>query len=338
MKYTNTFFTIQIYVLLLFFISCLNCMSADAEEYHLATYNIDVNQKTWKNRCSNLCNLILFNNFDIFGTQEVSSSQFNDLNSYLKDIYSVYGVGREDGKNQGERCPIFYKKNKFKLLSSNTFWLSDNPDKPSKGWDAACNRICSWVRLQDKNSQTEIWFFNTHIDHAGIKARTESCKLLINKIKQICPTDANVVLTGDLNLDQNNSNYKILSESNLLKDSYLAAKYKWAPTGTFPNKNLGKKTVARIDHIFISKSANVLTYGVLNNFYFKSNEKTAGDEGKTNTNELKNKELLIQAPSDHYPVSVFVEFQNSNEAKTTDNTSKVNNDTIKNKILKKIFK
>jgi hypothetical protein len=122
-----------------------------------------------------------------------------------------------------------------------------------------------------------------------------------------------------------------------LKDSYLSAKYKWVPSGSFPNNNLGKITTARIDHIFVSKSTNVLRYGILNNFYFTVEDKSVVDLEQLKSSDLKNKKIAINAPSDHYPVSIFSEFPN-NKSVDTNETKTNNNDSIKNKILKKIFK
>ena len=52
------------------------------------------------------------------------------------------GSGR-DGGNNGEYCAIYYKNNKFKLEKDETFWLSETPELPSIGWDAALNRIAT---------------------------------------------------------------------------------------------------------------------------------------------------------------------------------------------------
>ena len=172
-----------------------------AEEYHFGTFNILVG-KAWSNRIDNISNLILYNNFDIFGTQEVSPDKLKDLNKKLKEVYSYVGVGREDGNNKGEYCAIFYKKDFFTLIDSNTFWLSTTPNIPSKGWDAMYNRICTWAKFKDLRNNRELYFFNTHLDHKGKIAKNESCKLILQKIEEICPANSNIVLTGDFNLNK----------------------------------------------------------------------------------------------------------------------------------------
>lgn len=308
-----------------------------AQEYHLGTFNILVG-KAWANRVENMSNLILYNNFDIFGTQEVSPNKLSDLKKKLKEVYSYFGVGREDGKNKGEYCAIFYKKELFKLIDGNTFWLSNTPNIPSKGWDAMYPRICTWVKLKDLRNNKEIYFFNTHLDHKGKIAKKESCKLLLKKIKEICSSNSNIVLTGDFNLGKDSEEYKLLSESNFIKDSYLNAKYKFAPTGTYNGNSLSKLYTDWIDHILVSKSSNILRYGILNNISFLIGDKAITDVGKINKNESKNTEIKTLFISDHYPVSVFVEFPNTTQIDSTNNTAKNNKESLKDKIFKKIFK
>ena len=97
--------------------------------------------------------------------------------------YNYYiGVGRDDGKTKGEYAPIFYRKDRFKLLRSGNFWLSENTIKPNKGWDAAYIRICTWGEFKDKTDKFKFWFFNLHMDHIGVVARRESAKLILSLI------------------------------------------------------------------------------------------------------------------------------------------------------------
>ena len=318
-----------VYIVFSLFVS----ITLEASEYHVGTYNILVGTKgsTWDKRKENVCNFILYNNFDILGTQEVSPYQYVDLKDKLKGIYSSFGVGREDGKNKGEYSAIFYKTNKFELLGGNTFWLSETPEIVSKGWDAYCNRICTWVKLKDKNNNNEIWFFNTHLDHKGIKAREKSCQLIISKIKELCPKDANIVLVGDFNLQYDNAFLKKITEDQILKDSYSAANYKWVPTASYNWNQFDRLSTICIDQIYVSKASNVLRYGILNNSFFIVDDNPVTDYRKIISNNNKNKTITTIPLSDHYPVSVFVDFKDSNDSKNE-------NDSVEKKILKKIFK
>ena len=134
----------------------------EAQNLTIATYNIRYDNpkdsgNLWVNRAPVVAALIRFHDFDIFGTQEGYKNQLDDIISALPQ-YTYYGVGRNDGKEQGERSSIFFKKDEFKLLGKGDFWLSQTPDKPGLGWDATCcNRICSWVYLQHTKSKKKFY-------------------------------------------------------------------------------------------------------------------------------------------------------------------------------------
>ncbi|MEC7446699.1 MAG: endonuclease/exonuclease/phosphatase family protein, partial [Planctomycetota bacterium] len=121
---------------------------------------------------------------DVLGMQEVLKKQLDFLERRLPD-YECYGVGRDDGKMAGEYSPIFYKKARFTRLDQGTFWLSTEPDKiGSRSWDAAITRICTWVQLQDRETERQIFVFNTHFDHRGEVARQESALLIRKRISE----------------------------------------------------------------------------------------------------------------------------------------------------------
>ena len=80
-------------------------------------------------------------------------------------------------KKKGEYAAIFYKKNQLSLLDSGNFWLSPTPERASLGWDAACIRICTWGKFQDKVSGKQFYFFNTHMDHVGYCGTERECSI-----------------------------------------------------------------------------------------------------------------------------------------------------------------
>jgi endonuclease/exonuclease/phosphatase family metal-dependent hydrolase len=271
----------------------------------VATYNIryenqvdSSNGNGWKQRCPVITQLIRFHDFDIFGAQEVLHGQLVDMLDRLTG-YGYVGVGRDDGINAGEFAPIFYKKDKLQLLQSGHFWLSEIDDKPNVGWDAALPRICTWGKFQLKENGDSFWFFTLHMDHIGVKARLESSKLVLQKIKTMCAGEP-VILTGDFNMDQTSDGYKILISSGLLEDSYETAEIRYALNGTFNDFNPNLKTNGRIDHIFVHKGFRVLRYGVLTDSY-RSEHVGNPDE---NISTRFSKEVLLRLPSDHYPVKV----------------------------------
>ena len=164
-------------------------ISLQAQNMVVASYNIryanksdSVNGNGWGQRYPIISQLIRFHNFDIFGTQEGKYHQLNDLKKSLPG-YDYIGIGRDDGKQEGEFSAIFYKTNKFTLLKKGDFWMSTITDKPNKGWDAALPRICSWGEFKEKQTGFIFYFFNLHMDHIGVQARAESAKLILKKIR-----------------------------------------------------------------------------------------------------------------------------------------------------------
>jgi hypothetical protein len=93
----------------------------------------------WDNRKATVVRMIRQENPDAIGLQEVLPNQLAYLDSALSD-YQRYGIGREDGKSQGEHMAIFLKKDRLELVKCGTYWLSQTPDSVSMGWDAGCHR------------------------------------------------------------------------------------------------------------------------------------------------------------------------------------------------------
>ena len=261
--------------------------SISAQTFTVATYNLRYDNRgdsgnLWINRAPIQSNLIRFHDFDVVGIQEGLINQLEDLSKSLPQ-YTRYGIGRDDGKAAGEHSAIYYKKDKFKLLKSGDFWLSQTPDQPGKGWDATCcNRICSWVQLQDIASKKIFYFFNVHFDHQGVIARIESAKLMIEKIKTIAGNTP-AVFTGDLNGGRNSDCYKYIANAGVIKDSYDLAGFTYENNGSF-NSFRTPRGMEVIDHIFVTKQFTVKKWGILTDTYF----------GKY--------------PSDHFPVMAVVSF------------------------------
>ena len=138
---------------------------------------------------------------DLIGTQEATVSMLSWLKERFSDTYDIYGVNRTTS-GAGEFSAVFVKKSKFAISRKHSFMLSETPDIiGSKGWDAQCERICSWVELTEKNSTEPILrFFNTHLDHIGKIARKEGLKLILQKVMEENRSyPLPVVITGDFN-------------------------------------------------------------------------------------------------------------------------------------------
>lgn len=260
----------------------------------------------WEDRLPVITSILRWEDVDVFGAQEVLKHQLEDMKKELP-AYAGYGVGRGDGKDEGEFEPIFYKKDKFDLLASGSFWLSETPDKPSIGWDARLPRVASWVKLKEKTSGKEFWFFNLHMDHIGIKAREESSHLVLKKMKEIAG-NGTAFLTGDFNVDQNNKIYDILQKSGYIVDSYEEAEDRMDFIGTFNAFNDQLWTESRIDHIFTTLDVSVSQYAVRTDTYRSKVKKAENVKEGDFPKELSFKGYRARLPSDHFPIFSKVSF------------------------------
>ena len=238
-----------------------------SQQMNIITFNIRYNTpndgiNAWPNRIEMVTGLIKFHDPDIFGMQEALIGQIEDVQNNLSE-YEWFGVGRDDGKKAGEFSPIFYKKANFILLKHGTFWLSETPDVPSKGWDAALNRIISWGRFQSKVTGKQFLVLNTHFDHIGVEARKNSARLIQKKIEEMTEgKNLPVILTGDFNLTPDQEPIIILKK--YLSDSREVTEEKpYGPVGTFNSFDWNAPMENRIDYIFVHGEIKVLKYAVL---------------------------------------------------------------------------
>lgn len=234
---------------------------AFSQNIKVMSYNLRLDiesdgENKWSNRREFLIDQVKFYAPDFMGVQEALPQQMNYIDESLLN-YNFTGKGRE-GESKGEHSAIFYNSEKFKLLQENTFWLSETTEKPSKGWDAAYNRICSYGLFQDKNTKKKIWVFNTHFDHVGDVARTESAKLILSKINSINKENLPVILTGDFNLEDTTEPIKVI-ESGLDNAKKVCTGLVFGPEGTFNNFEFNKPVTIRIDYIFVSKKGLEVT-------------------------------------------------------------------------------
>ena len=201
------------------------------------------------------------------GLQEACPDQIDFLDLNLTG-YKHIGVGRDDGKKAGEMMAIYYDTTRLTLLDSGTFWLSETPEKVSLGWDATCNRTCTWGHFKMNDSDFEFLYFNTHLDHLGSLARKNSIKLIVAKMTELNPDNVPVFLSGDFNSTTDDPIFDPLKAS--LKDarevsaiSHKIITYNGFGTVT-DNPNTRKEWV--IDHIFFS-GVNPMAFRVLNGNY-----------------------------------------------------------------------
>ena len=312
---------------LLLFALLVASLHLSAQEMLVGSYNIryknrndSIQGEVWAKRCQVICDQVNFMAPDIFGTQEVLWPQLQDMKIAL-DGYDYIGIGRDDGQRGGEHEAIFYKTDKVKLLDHGDFWLSETPDKPGLGWDAVCIRICTWGKFavkagddqqrhglfdrKENEPQQEFYFFNLHMDHVGVVARREAARLVVQRVREITQ-GAPVFITGDFNVDQNDEIYTIFTNSGLLKDSYDAARIRFAENGTFNAFKTTYFTTSRIDHVFVSPSTTVEAYGVFTNSYWTPDDTDETLKASEAPQEISFDNYIRHNPSDHYPVFVKV--------------------------------
>ena len=265
----------------LLFLAMAYGKAEDKEVLKIATFNLRMDtpsdgENAWFHRKDMVNDLIRFYGFDLFGTQEGFTHQLNDI-LRLSD-YRFIGVGRDDGKDAGEHCAIFYRSDRFKVLDQGDFWLSEHPEKPGRGWDGTCcNRICTWGKFEDLKNHKQFYFFNVHYEYEGDVARRESSNLMISRIKSIAGNQP-VFLTGDFNAFPTEEPIRILNDSGFLNDSYKITKEApFGPVCTYHGYDSTIKTEERLDYIWVTDSIQIDKYGVL-----------------TNT-------LYGHTPSDHFP-------------------------------------
>ncbi|NND08864.1 MAG: endonuclease/exonuclease/phosphatase family protein [Saprospiraceae bacterium] len=220
----------------------------------------------WPNRKDFVVALIEGYDPDFLGLQEALHHQCRDVRRGIKG-YRWIGVGREDGDKKGEFAPIFYQKKDWELLNSGHFWLSSTPEKPSVGWDAALERIATWGKFKHRDSDKEIFVFNTHFDHRGEQARLESIKLLREKIQSMT-AETPFLLMGDFNFDTQSEPYLWITEPRneftIVDSKVISENIPQGPPGTFSGfvvtDNLPQR---QIDHIFVDKDTQVLTFEII---------------------------------------------------------------------------
>lgn len=198
--------------------------------------------------------------------QEVLRNQLEDilgdLNLKNKNEWDYYGVGRTDGKYKGEYAPILFRNDDWTAIEKKTYWLSPTPDKPSKGWDAALERIVTTVILELKLSGQRVKVLNTHFDHKGVTARRELAKLLMSKME-----DGPEIpfLCGDFNTEPTDEPYHLLTDGGF-KDSRIQGKG-YGYNSTFSDFTRDHEANTIIDYIWSGNDSHWQTYGVVPNYF-----------------------------------------------------------------------
>lgn len=238
---------------------------AQTGAFNVATYNLrldteDDGPDQWPHRKDAVQALVRYHSFDLFGTQEGLPNQIADLSRMQE--YDHVGVGRDDGRDEGEHSSIFFRKARFQLLAHGDFWLSQTPEKPSVGWDGkCCNRLTTWARLRDRQTGKAFIVFSSHFDHEGVVARRESARLILRKARELA-SGLQVICLGDFNSTPESDAARTLAgqwrDARLIS---LAPPY--GPEGSFNGFKLDAPLLDRIDYVFVSERFTVHRYATL---------------------------------------------------------------------------
>lgn len=199
---------------------------------------------------------------DSVGLQECEGTWFLTMKAYLPD-YEIIGVGRLTGLPLlGESTAIMYRADKYKLVDWGTFWLSETPDKVSKGWDAQHNRTCTWAILENRETGEQYAHVNTHLDHIGAEARTNGLALVLEKAASF---DMPVVLTGDFNFPKGSDLYKQLTSAEFTDTSAIS---ETADSGCTHHAYKGTVEGNPIDFILVNDEiTEVKSYNIMREKY-----------------------------------------------------------------------
>ena len=288
-------FTIRLVIaMLLASFICAPTLSQPRTEVRVMSFNIrygtaNDGENHWDKRKEFLLETIKAFAPDLLGTQETLGFQRDFLAQHLSG-YEVLGVGRDDGKENGEMTALYFRRDRFEKLDGGHFWLSETPDiAGSKSWDAALTRMVTWVKLRDRRQPKAkpLMFFNTHFDHRGVQARIEAAKLLRRRVAEARKT-CRVIVTGDFNAGDDSEPYRAFFAKSANQAAPVADAFRLAnPTrstneGTFSGFKVEATTGPRIDWIGVSPDWQVV----------KAMIDHTAREGHT--------------PSDHFPMAAVI--------------------------------
>ncbi len=253
-------------------------------------------ENNWDKRKEMACDLVRREAPDLVGLQEALRAQIDDMRAALPE-YAEIGVGRDDGKTQGEYSGILYRKDRFDLDESGTFWLSDTPEVPgSITWANACTRLCTWGRLIPKSSGRPFYMYNTHLDHVSQPSREKGIALIMSRVVNRKHPDP-IILTGDFNSGENSAVVRYLKGERQLEvvsdglsrnplplvDTFRLLHKDASDVGTAHGFK-GSRAGSKIDYIFVRPGTEVLRAEILHD----------------------NKENHY--PSDHFPITAAIRF------------------------------
>jgi endonuclease/exonuclease/phosphatase family metal-dependent hydrolase len=240
----------------------------------------------WTRRREMLFDVVREHDADLIGVQEALATQIDEIVA-AAPAYAVVGVGRDDGRARGEFSAILFRRDRFRVADSGTFWFSDTPAVPgSKSWGNSITRIATWVRLIDRDG-TGFYHFNLHLDHQSQPSRERSTELLLQRIvARAVPTEP-VVVTGDFNVGEGNPALRNLlgtpgAPAAPFVDTFRVKHPDAQEVGTFNGFKFGVTTGDKIDYVLVLPGTEVIDAAIV---------RTSRED---------------RYPSDHFPVTARI--------------------------------
>ncbi|QPG94082.1 hypothetical protein C2857_004534 [Epichloe festucae Fl1] len=240
-------------------------------------------EQPWEVRCPKVCAQLRFisagHESPFLCLQESLYSQLNDMQAQLGKPWAHIGRGRGKGETDEEFSPIFYRSDTWACEHSETRWLSSTPERPSRGWDAALNRIVTIGLFSHRATDAKVVVMSTHFDHVGVEARKNSAKLLIKFADEWSrgrdraqPPPSAVLVGGDFNSQPDDEAYKMMTApgSGMSDVSDLVPESKhYGNRLTYTSFGEPSEHPQRIDFLFVQEptTAKVETFGVLANSF-----------------------------------------------------------------------
>lgn len=200
---------------------------------------------------------------DIAGLQEARWPMLRDL-TFGAPRHRWVGVGRSDGRREGELVPVLWRADRFALVDHGHFWLSSRPEVPgSKDHGRAVVRMATWARLVVRRSDQAVFVLNTHLDHRVEAAQVEGATQIRAALDALAG-DEPVVVTGDLNARPDDEAFAVLTGDGHrvpLRDAYAVAADREAPDTTYTGFTAPRPGL-RIDVVLLSPHWSVDTYRV----------------------------------------------------------------------------
>ena len=216
---------------------------------------VDLSQHTLSVRQPRI--LALFEKYapDAIGVQECAA----DWRNYFDKNLSKIGY-RRIGASKNQKIGILYNSKTLKMVTHNSFWLSEDPEKLkiSAEWgspsDGLTERLGMYVVFEVLATGEQFIMFNTHIETTkNNTVQSKQTQVLLDYIEKVQEKYPGlpVVMTGDFNYNMSSSHYDVLMSTTLGDTKKLSLKSEGG--GSF-NKFIGEHYASEpIDQIVATK-------------------------------------------------------------------------------------